>query len=58
MPRNEFQKLIESNGGRFASGVSSKLNHLICGEDSGSKRDKAEFLGISIISEKEFMDML
>jgi len=58
MPRNEFQKLIKENGGQFAVGVSSKLDHLICGEDSGSKRDKAESLGISIISEEEFMDML
>jgi len=56
-PRNDIQKVIEDNGGKIAS-VSAKLDFLICGEDSGSKKDKAEKLGIKIISEKVFMDMI
>jgi DNA ligase (NAD+) len=57
-PRNAFQALIEENGGRFASSVSSKLDFLICGEDCGGKRDKAEAAGVKIISEEEFMEMI
>jgi len=57
-PRNDFIAIIEENGGRFASSVSAKLNFLICGSDCGSKKDKAEKLGVQIISEEEFNEML
>jgi len=57
-PRNIFQEMIESNGGKFASGVSSKLSFLVCGKDCGSKRDKAEAAGVKIITEAEFMKMI
>ena len=56
-PRNDIQKMIEDNGGKIAS-VSAKLNYLVCGEDSGSKKDKAEKLGITIISEEDLEKML
>jgi len=56
--RTEYQGVISENGGKVASGVSSKLDFLICGEDSGSKKDKAEKLGVKIISEEEFLSML
>jgi len=56
--RTEFQQLIESNGGSFSKSVSAKLDYLICGEDSGGKKEKAEKLGVAIISEDEFMDMI
>lgn len=56
--RKEFQDLIESNGGKFSSSVSSKLDYLICGEDCGSKKEKAEKAGVAIISENDFIKLL
>jgi len=56
-PRNDFQAIIQDNGGKFSSSVSGKLDYLICGEDCGSKKDKAEKCGVKIISETEFMKM-
>jgi len=56
-PRNDFVEIIEKNGGRFSSGVSKNLDYLIVGEDCGSKKDKAEKLGVKIIGEKEFNEM-
>lgn len=57
-PRDAIHALIEANGGKVSSSVSSKLSYLICGEDSGSKKDKAEKLGVKVISEEEFSKML
>jgi len=57
-PRNNIHKLIESNGGKVSSSVSSKLDYLIAGEDCGSKKDKALKFGVKIISEKDLMDMV
>ena len=56
--RNEIKELIEKNGGKNLSGVSKKLDYLIAGEKAGSKRTKAEDLGINIISEDEFLEMI
>ena len=54
--RNELKKLIEDNGGKVASSVSSKTTFLVAGENMGpSKRTKAENLGVPIISEEEFL---
>ena len=58
MGRKEFQELIEKSGGKNASSVSKNLDYLIVGEDAGSKEDKAKSLGIPILSEQEFMDMI
>jgi len=50
---------VEENGGKITSGVSSKLNYLVVGEDAGSKLEKAKKIpGIKIISEEEFLKML
>ncbi|TAI49077.1 NAD-dependent DNA ligase LigA [Flagellimonas allohymeniacidonis] len=57
--RNELKKLIEDNGGKVASSVSSKTSFLVAGENMGpSKRTKAENLGVPIISEQEFLQKL
>ena len=57
--RNELKKLIEDNGGKVASSVSSKTSYLVAGDKMGpSKRIKAESLGVTIISEQEFLGML
>jgi DNA ligase (NAD+) len=57
--RDELQDIILKNGGRILSGVSGKLDYLVAGDNMGpSKREKAEKLGVKIISEKEFEAML
>lgn len=56
--RDEAQKIIENNGGKILSGVSSKLNYLVVGDDPGSKLDKAQSLEVKIISWDELLKML
>ncbi|NNL83322.1 MAG: NAD-dependent DNA ligase LigA, partial [Winogradskyella sp.] len=57
--RNELKKLIEDNGGKVGSSISSKTNFLIAGDKMGpSKRQKAENLQIPIISEQAFLKRL
>ncbi len=57
--RNELKKLIEDNGGKVSSSVSSKTSYLVAGNNMGpSKRAKAEKLGVSIISEQDFLTMI
>ncbi len=59
MSRNDLKKLIEDNGGKVSSSLSSKTDFLIRGDKMGpSKLDKAEKLGITMISEQEFLKML
>lgn len=56
--RDELKKLIEENGGKNTSGVSGKTDYLIAGANMGpAKREKAEKMGISIISEEDFEGM-
>ncbi len=56
--RSEAQKLIEERGGECQSAVTSKTTLVIAGEAAGSKLDKARKLGIKIIDEEEFKNML
>lgn len=57
--RTELKKLIEDNGGKVATSISSKTNYVVAGDNMGpSKRIKAESLGIPIISESDFLGML
>jgi DNA ligase (NAD+) len=57
--RDDLQELIQKNGGRVLSSVSGKLDYLLAGDNMGpSKREKAEKLGVTIISEKDFEKML
>ncbi len=57
--RDELKALIKSNGGKILSSVSGNLDYLIAGENMGpSKLEKAEKLGIKIISEVEFNHMI
>lgn len=57
--RDELQEVIIRNGGRVLSAVSGKVDYLVAGENMGpSKKEKAEKLGVTIISEKEFQKML
>ncbi|MGX1929137.1 NAD-dependent DNA ligase LigA [Flagellimonas sp. 2504JD4-2] len=57
--RTELKKLIEDNGGKVASSISSKTSFLVAGANMGpSKKTKAENLGVPIISEQEFMSKI
>jgi DNA ligase (NAD+) len=57
--RDEIKDVIVAHGGKVLSGVSGKLDYLVAGENMGpAKREKAEKLGIKIISEDEFRKML
>ena len=59
LKRNDAEAMVEKNGGKNVSGVSSKLNYLVVGEDAGSKLEKAKKIqSIKIISEEDFIKML
>ena len=58
LKRNDAEAMAEALGGKILSGVSSKLNYLIVGEDAGSKLEKAKKIAtINIISEDEFIKL-
>ena len=57
--RDDLKNKIEVNGGRILSGVSAKLNYLLAGENMGpAKLEKARRLGVTILSEQEFLAMI
>ena len=56
--RSEASAIIESMGGKTSSSVSKKTSYVLSGEASGSKLDKANALGIPVISEAEFEEMI
>lgn len=59
LKRSEAEALVEEHGGKLVSGVSSKLNYLIVGEDAGSKLEKAKKINtVKIISEAEFLRLI
>ena len=58
MTRKEASVIIEQNGGKTASSVSKKTDYVLAGEDAGSKLTKAHSLGVTVISEEEFLSML
>ena len=57
--RSDIKNLIESNGGRVSSSISSKTNYLVAGQNMGpSKKEKAEKLQTQIISEEELINLI
>lgn len=59
LKRSEAEAMAEAKGGAILSGVSSKLNYLVVGEEAGSKLEKAKKLGsVTILSEQEFIQMI
>ena len=57
-PRKYYEELILANGGSLLSGVSKNLDFLIAGEKAGSKLEKANKLGVKVISQDEFLSMI
>ena len=59
LKRGDAEEMVEQNGGKIVSGVSSKLNYLVVGEDAGSKLEKAKKINtVKIISESQFLSMI
>ncbi len=56
--RDEIEQLIQQLGGRAASSVSKKTDFVVAGEKAGSKLDKAQALGIRVLTEDEFDDLI
>ena len=58
LTRNDASKIIEDNGGKTSSSVSKKTDYVLAGEEAGSKLTKAQQLGIKIITEEQFLNMI
>lgn len=56
--RDEASKIIEKFGGKTSSSVSKKTSYVLAGEEAGSKLTKAENLGVTILSEQQFEEMI
>ncbi|CAN5638499.1 NAD-dependent DNA ligase LigA [soil metagenome] len=56
--RDDASRIIESKGGRVSSSVSKKTDYVVAGSDAGSKLTKAESLGVKVLSEDEFKEMI
>lgn len=57
-PRREIEEMIENLGGKTSSSVSKNTDFVLAGESAGSKLDKARELGVKVINEDEFFDLI
>ena len=58
LTRNEASAIIENFGGKTSSSVSKKTDYVLAGEEAGSKLEKANKLGVTVITEEEFREMI
>jgi DNA ligase (NAD+) len=56
--RSEIEELIRKLGGTASSSVSKHTDFLVCGDEAGSKLEKAKALGVKILTEEEFRKMV
>ena len=58
MTRDEAKEAIESHGGKVTGSVSGKTDYLVCGTDPGSKLKKAQSLGVTVLDDEKFSDLV
>ena len=58
LSRDEAKAMVTARGGKVTSSVSAKTDYVVAGADPGSKRAKAEALGIKILHEAEFRELI
>ena len=58
MTRDEASAIIKSHGGKTSSSVSKKTSYVLAGENAGSKLEKAKDLGVIILTENDFLEMI
>jgi DNA ligase (NAD+) len=58
VPRSRAQELVRKEGGSVAAGISGKVDYLVAGENAGSKLARAKKLGVPVLTETQFLDML
>jgi DNA ligase (NAD+) len=58
LQRSEAERLIEDHGGKVSGSVSKKTNYVLAGDEAGSKLEKARSLGVPVLSEAEFKQLL
>ena len=58
LKRNDAKEMIEARGGKATSSVSKSTTFVLAGEEAGSKLTKANELGIPVIDENEFLEMI
>jgi DNA ligase (NAD+) len=58
MSRDEARELLESRGHKVAASVSKKTDYVVAGADAGSKLDKARSLGVPVVDEQQFLQLL
>jgi DNA ligase (NAD+) len=58
LTRDEASEKIKKLGGKISSTVSKKTDYVVCGENPGSKYDKAQKLGVIILNENQFLDLI
>lgn len=56
--REQIQELIHTHGGKPASSISKKTHYLVAGENAGSKLEKARELGVTVLTEAEFLELV
>ena len=58
MPRARAREMVRREGGSVAAGISGKVDYLVAGEEPGSKLAKAKELGVPVLTEGQFLEML